>query len=99
MEIEKHLQSIRAIRKYKRHVFLGDLNLSHVVWPEGNTSFEIEQKFVDLFNDLGMQQIVNEPTHDHGNILDLVYESAHSLIKNLRVLAKNLPIILVLPLI
>ena len=29
-EIEKHLRSIARIKKYKKHVFFGDLNLSHV---------------------------------------------------------------------
>ena len=88
-EVEKHLRSISSIKKYKKHVFLGDLNLNSVAWPEGYATNEIEKRFVDLFNDLGMQQLVNDPTHDHGRILDLAYESAHSIIKNLKVLNKN----------
>ena len=44
-EIEKHLRSIKNVKKYKKHIFVGDLNLSQVNWPEATSSFEIEQKF------------------------------------------------------
>ena len=88
-EVEKHLRSISNTKKYKRHLFVGDLNLSHIDWAENTSSSEIEQKYIDLFNDLGMQQIVEEPTHEQGNLLDVVYVSVTNFIKNLHILSKN----------
>ena len=87
--IEKHLRSIRRVRKYKRHIFIGDLNLHQVQWPDAVTNNGLQDKFVHLFNDLGMEQIIDAPTHEHGKILDLLYVSNTSFLKNLKVLPKN----------
>ena len=89
LEVEKHLRSISRVKKYKKHYFLGDLNLRNVSWPDGTTSSAIEQKFVDLFDELGMQQVVEVSTHEQGNILDLLFVSNASFIKNVNVLSKN----------
>ena len=88
-EVEKHLRSIARIRKYKRHIFIGDLNLNKVQWPGAVTNCELQQKFLSLFNDLGMEQIVEEPSHENGKILDLLYVPTRSFLKNLKVLPKN----------
>ena len=88
-EVEKHLRSIARIRKYKKHYFFGDLNLRNISWPDGSTNVEIEQKFVGLFDELGMQQIIEVPTHDQGKILDLCFVSNPSFIKNVNVLSKD----------
>ena len=89
MEVEKHLRSIARIKKYKKHYFFGDLNLSNISWPVGSTTVEIEQKFVELFDELGMQQMIDVPTHQHGKTLDLCYVSNASYIKNINVLSKD----------
>ena len=89
VEIEKHLRSISKVRKYSRHIFIGDLNLNQTEWPEGITSNKLQNKFVHLFNDLGMEQIIEKPTHVKGKILDLLYVSSRAFIRNLRILLKN----------
>ncbi|MCP4458443.1 MAG: hypothetical protein GY816_10545, partial [Cytophagales bacterium] len=89
MEVEKHLRSIARIKKYKKHYFFGDLNLSNTSWPDGSTTVEIEQKFVELFDELGMHQMITVPTHQHGKTLDLCYVTNSSFIKNVSVLAKD----------
>ena len=63
-EVEKHLQSIAKIKKYKKHFFFGDLNLSNTSWPDGSTNNATEKLFVELFDELGMQQMVDVPTHN-----------------------------------
>ena len=79
-EIEKHLRSISKVRKYSRHIFIGDLNLNQTEWPEGITKNNLQNKFVHLFNDLGMEQIIEKPTHSKGKILDLLYVSSRAFI-------------------
>ena len=44
-EVEKHLRSIAKIKKYKKHFFFGDLNLSNTSWPEGRTNNVVEKCF------------------------------------------------------
>ena len=89
VEVEKHLRSITRVKKYKKHYFFGDLNLRSVSWPDGSTDNSVVQKFVDLFDELGMQQIIEVPTHEQGNTLDLCFVSNASFIKNVKVLSKN----------
>ena len=88
-EVKKHLSSIARIKKYKKHLFLGDLNLNNVAWPDGSSTVELEQKFIRLFNKLGMQQMIKVPTHEQGKILDLLYVSFSSFVRNIKVLAKD----------
>ena len=40
---------------------IGDFNLSHTTWPEGESTSENEKAFLDLFNDLGLDQVINGP--------------------------------------
>ena len=88
-EIEKHLKSIATTKKYKRHIIVGDFNLSQVTWPNGRSPLELERQFVDLFDDLGLEQIITNPTHEGGNILDLLFTNSNGYIKNVTVLNKN----------
>ena len=88
-EIEKHLKSMAATKKYKKHVILGDFNLSQITWPEERSPLELERQFLDLFNDLGLDQIINTPTHEGGNTLDLLLTNVTGYAKNVLVLNKN----------
>jgi hypothetical protein len=57
-------------------VVLGDFNLPGIVWfgDDDNVigSNAMERRFVALCDQLSLEQVVSEPTHDGGNILDLV---------------------------
>ena len=88
-EVEKHLRSIAKIKKYKKHFFFGDLNLTNTSWPEGSTNNNVEKMFVELFDELGMQQMIDVATHDKGKTLDLCFVSNLSFIRNIKVLDKN----------
>ena len=89
IEIEKHLRSISKVRKYSRHIFVGDLNLNQTEWPEGATKCKLQTKFVHLFNDLGMEQIIEKATHENGKILDLLCVSSRVFIRDVKILHKN----------
>ena len=88
-EVENHLRSVTKVKKYKKHYFFGDLNLSNTSWPEALTSNDVEKLFIDLFDELGMQQMIEVPTHEQGNALDLCFVSNSSFIRNINVLTKN----------
>ena len=65
----------------------GDFNLPHTSWPEcspkeGSTWNEAEMiaTIQEICDELMLTQIVTEPTHYQGNILDLVFTNNESLI-------------------
>ena len=66
-----------------------NLILVEFTWPEALTSNDVEKLFIDLFDEIGMQQMIEVPTHEQGNALDLCFVSNSSFIRNINVLAKN----------
>ncbi|MCP4461126.1 MAG: hypothetical protein GY816_24360, partial [Cytophagales bacterium] len=89
-EFERHFKSLASNRKLHKHILIGDFNFKDVCWPEGNSSSDLQQKFLDfLIGDLGHTQLIRNATHKSGNILDLVFTNIPELVKNLRVLDEN----------
>ena len=61
-------------------IMVGDFNLSDLKWPSGVGSIKptsnrkyFHKEAVDLFKEHDFYQLINEPTHKRGNILDLVF--------------------------
>ena len=48
------------------------MNLPGIDWDQALSINPIEQLFLDTFNNLSLSQVVNEPTHIRGNVLDLI---------------------------
>ncbi len=88
-EIEKHLRNIAARKKFKAHFVVGDFNLPDINWSEGHSSTQLGERYLDLFCDLGLSQIINQPTHQKGKILDLVLSNLAGAVENIVVMAKN----------
>ena len=88
-EVNNYLRKLASSRKYKKHCLIGDLNLSNTSWPEGDTNVELERGFVDLFNDLGFEQLIDRPTHERGKVLDLLLTNVPRLVSNVNILSKN----------
>ena len=88
-EIDKHLRNIASRKKLKAHIVVGDFNLSNTSWPTGNSSVELERQFTDLFCDLGLVQLIDKPTHDSGNTLDLLLTNLVGAVSNISVLEKD----------
>ena len=68
---------------------MGDFNLSKTTWPEGNSTCNKDNGFLDLFNDLGLKQLISEPTHKDGNTLDLLLCNCPEIISEVKVRAKD----------
>ena len=85
-----HFTSLATSRKISKHILVGDFNFPEVSWPNANTPCELHGRFLDFLNcELGHSQIINEPTHKSGNILDLLFTNIPGLIRNLKVLDQN----------
>ena len=89
LEIEKHLKEIASRKKFKEHVVVGDFNLSSISWADGFSSVELERRFLDMFNSLGLSQLIDQPTHDKGKTLDLLLSNVSGSISNILVAGKN----------
>ena len=63
--------------------------MPQVRWDQGFSSVPIEQAFIDTFNDLSLQQLVTEPTHYRGNILDVILADKPEIISGLIVDSKH----------
>lgn len=58
-----------------RCVAVGDFNYPGIDWEELAGKTTTENDFIESVTLAGLSQLVNVPTHDAGNILDLVFES------------------------
>ena len=85
LEIEKHLRSLAQKKKYAKHIIVGDFNLNRTSWSPAQSPDRIERLFLDLFSDLGLEQLINRPTHQGGKILDLVLTSRASLLSEISI--------------
>ena len=75
----------------KEIVLMGDFNLPGIAWQEdgaghGINSTVMERSYLDMFDGLGLQQWVTEPTYpSSGNTLDLVFSTEPDCIANITV--------------
>ena len=78
--IDQYLRNLRLRRGISNICLVGDFNLPHTDWQGFHSSDSIEQLFINSFSDLGFTQLVNHPTHNQGNILDVVLTNNSQLI-------------------
>ena len=88
-EVKRHLMSISKSKSIHKHILLGDFNLSKTSWPDAQSTCGLEQSFIEMFNDLGFEQMINEPTHIAGNTLDLLLCNQPNIIHDIQILARN----------
>ena len=88
-EVEHHLRNIAARKKFSAHFVVGDFNLPEVNWSDGQSSTQIGKHFVDLFNDLGLVQMITQPTHEKGKVLDLLFTNLVGAVDRIVVMGKN----------
>lgn len=83
MEVEKHFYDIFRTGKFKYNIIVGDLNLDSANWHLNTASGSVHSSFLNLFNDLGLSQLISEPTHRSGNTLDVLLSNTPPLIENI----------------
>ncbi len=73
-------------RKYNKVIIIGDMNLSSIRdWSDPQSTSALESSYIELFNDLGLQCMINSPTHRDGNILDLLFSNQPGLIRDVSI--------------
>ena len=80
------LRSFYSGRTHRNIFIVGDLNLNSVEWPlsdTNNSANRIDKMFLDSFFELGLEHLINCPTHNKGRVLDLLLTNNSSLVRNL----------------
>ena len=70
-------------------LILGAFNLPHIDWQTQTSSTHTEETYLELFQDLFLHQHVEEPTHERGNVLDLVFTQDESFIHDIKCLKEE----------
>ena len=71
-EIIQTLSKLSRKKMLRKFVVIGDFNLKGVNWATGNSKNFLENEFINGFSDLGLLQCIDVPTHNKGNILDIL---------------------------
>ena len=74
-ELELHnkiISYLKTLKDYNNVIVFGDLNLPDLDWDLYSGHSNISQAYADLAFDLNFIQLVSEPTHIGGNILDVI---------------------------
>ena len=90
--IMKTIKSFYKIRNPSKIFIVGDINLSKITWPLADNqeiNDPMEKLFVDSFNELGLSQCINVPTHIKGRTLDLLVTNSQQLLLNTNVHEHN----------
>ncbi|MCP4460445.1 MAG: hypothetical protein GY816_20850 [Cytophagales bacterium] len=88
-EIDRHLRNVVSQKKFKAHFVIGDFNFPEINWSESQSTTELGRNFIDLFNDLGLTQLIQQATHEKGKTLDLLFSNSVAAVSDIVVLEKN----------
>ena len=75
--------NISSNKSITKHIIVGNFNLDSVKWDDSSTSNDLHRKFVNLFEENCLTQILRSPTHYRGNVLDLLFTDDLSIIKDI----------------
>ena len=92
ISISNSIKSFFSSKKPKKIFIVGDFNLSSLSWPfdsDNHISNSTERLFSDTFNELGLNQCINQPTHIKGKTLDILLTNHVQLLNNVCVQEHN----------
>ena len=84
-----YLRSLVSKRNPPKVYFVGDLNLPFADWDSSRSPVPMEQGFIDSFGNLAFPQLVSQPTHKSGNILDVLLTNSSSTVDDILVLDEH----------
>ena len=70
-------------KRVKKFFLIGDFNLKKANWLLNTSTNGVEQAFLDEFVQAGLLQLINEPTHINGNILDILLTNSEQFISDI----------------
>ena len=89
INVKDYFHALLKKRSSSKIYVIGDLNfpeLEHGGWESSQSNCPLEQKFLSLFNDLGVKQCINTATHRKGNTLDVLLTNSPHTIRDLQIL-------------
>ena len=69
------LNFLPTLSVYDNLILMGDLNLPDVNWESLSGSTAFSSRLCEIIFDLNLTQLISQPTHTAGNILDVVFTS------------------------
>ena len=81
----KHGKNCITTNESSPIIFLGDFNLPGVNWATYSGSSPKSNKFCDLLFQLNLFQLVDEPTYNQGNTLDLIITNNEDIVYNISI--------------
>ena len=88
--VDSYLRNLAMRNKYSNMILIGDINLNQVTWPlAGNINNRIQAEFLETFDDLNFDQLIETPTHKDDKTLDLLLTNSPQIISNIVVKSCN----------
>ena len=87
--VDTYLKGIAKRKKFSKIILIGDLNLDEISWSENSSSNELQRDFIDTFDDLNFDQLIQGPTHIKGKTLDVLLTSCPELISDISIKEEN----------
>ena len=87
--VDTYLRGLAKRKKFSKIILIGDLNLNEISWSENSSSNEVQNDFIDTFNDLNFDQLIETSTHINGQILDVQSTSCPEFISDINTKEEN----------
>ena len=84
-EISKHINIISNTTSIKSHILVRDFNLNAVSWDQLSSTIKLQNDFLIMFENNCLTQMISQPTHYLGNVLDILLTDKPSIISNLNI--------------
>ena len=88
-EISKHIQKISLNKSIEHHIIVGDFNLDTVNWENCSSTSTIQSRFLEIFDNHCFTQLISQPTHCRGKILDIFLTVSPHIISDVCINAHN----------
>ena len=90
-EFREYIRKARSRKGVKGIIIAGDLNMPKIDWETFSSPENIDRLFLDSFTNFELEQLINEPTHIRGNLLDLLLTDKSPFISGVNVSDTILP--------
>ena len=88
-KITKQIEQILGNKSIKHHIVVGDFNLDTVNWDKEESSSNLHKKFINLFHNHCLTQLIKKSTHYLGNTLDLLPTNSPNMISDIHICDHN----------
>ena len=76
---------ISNTKSIKSHILVGDFNFNAVSWDQLSSTIKLQNDFLIMFENNCLTQMISQPTHYLGNVLDILLTDKPSIISNLNI--------------